>query len=68
VLLLSWLVFVPLAHALTFAPGEGWFRGLPQLGYGLLGGWAAMVTYVLLLGSTLLARWRSGAWERIHLR
>ena len=67
VLLLSLFVFVPLAHALIFAPGEGLFQGLPQLGLGLGGGWAAMVAYVLLLGTALLTRWRSRAWERIRL-
>lgn len=67
VLALSWLVFVPLAHAFTFAPGEGWFHFLPQAGWGSLGGWAAMVVYVFLLGGTLFVRWRSGAWKRIRL-
>jgi MATE family multidrug resistance protein len=63
----SWLIFVPLAHALTFAPGEGWLQFLPQFGYGALGGWAALVFYVMLLGTTLCLRWRSGAWQRIRL-
>ncbi len=63
----SWLVFVPLAHALTFAPGQGWVDFLPQLGYGALGGWAALVIYVMLLSMTLCLRWRSGAWQRIQL-
>lgn len=67
VLLLSWFVFVPLAHALTFAPGQGWFDFLPQVGWGSIGGWTAMVCYVLLLGSALFIRWRSGAWQRIHI-
>jgi MATE family multidrug resistance protein len=63
----SWLVFVPLAHALTFAPGQGWVSFLPQWGYGSIGGWAALVIYVMLLGSALCLRWRSGAWQRINL-
>ena len=36
----SWGVFVPLAHALSFAPGQGWVDLLPQFGYGALGGWS----------------------------
>jgi MATE family multidrug resistance protein len=63
----SWLFFVPLAHALTFAPGQGWVHFLPQFGYGAIGGWAALVFYVMLLGTTLCLRWRSGAWQRINL-
>jgi MATE family multidrug resistance protein len=67
VLALSWLVFVPLAHVLTFAPGQGWFDFLPQLGWGAVGGWTALVVYVCLLGVTLFVRWRSGAWKRIRI-
>lgn len=67
VVVLSWFLFVPLAHAFTFAPGEGWFDVLPQAGWGPLGGWAAVVIYVCLLGLTLFVRWRSGAWKRIRL-
>jgi len=63
----SWFAFVPLAHALTFAPGQGWVRFLPQFGYGAIGGWAALVCYVLLLGTTLCLRWASGAWQKIRL-
>ncbi|HEV2269909.1 MAG TPA: MATE family efflux transporter [Steroidobacteraceae bacterium] len=62
-----WLVFLPLAHSLTFAPGQGWFHFLPQLGYGAKGGWVAVVIYVVLLGSTLFLRWRSRAWQRIRI-
>jgi len=64
---LSWGVFVPLAYMLTFEPGQGWFDGLPQFGLGALGGWLAMLTYVVLLGSALYLRWRSGAWRRTRL-
>jgi multidrug resistance protein, MATE family len=63
----SWFVFVPLAHSLTFAPGQGWVHFLPQWGYGVVGGWVALVVYVLLLGAVLGLRWLSGAWQRIEL-
>ena len=66
-LVLSWGVFVPLAHMLSFAPGQGWFDVLPQFGLGATGGWIAMVVYVVLLGSVLFLRWRSRAWERIRI-
>jgi MATE family multidrug resistance protein len=62
---LSWGVFVPLAHSLTFAPGQGWVEVLPQFGFGAVGGWAALLVYVVLLGSALLLRWRSGKWREI---
>jgi MATE family multidrug resistance protein len=61
---LSWGVFVPLAHMLSFAPGQGWVDGLPQFGFGALGGWTALLVYVVLLGSALLLRWRSGRWRQ----
>ena len=67
VLPLSLLLFAPLAHALTFAPGQGWVHFLPQFGYGAVGGWCAVVVYGVMLGSTLYLRWRSRAWQRIHL-
>jgi MATE family multidrug resistance protein len=67
VIALSWLVFVPLAHMFTFAPGQGWFDFLPQLGWGAMGGWAALVIYIVLLGSTLFIRWRSAAWKKIRI-
>jgi MATE family multidrug resistance protein len=67
VLALSWLLFLPLAHAFTFAPGEGWVDFLPQLGWGSLGGWSALVLYMLALGSVLWLRWRSGVWRRIRI-
>lgn len=62
-----WLIFLPLAHSLTFAPGQGWFHFLPQLGYGARGGWTAVLVYIVLLGCTLLLRWRSRAWQRIRI-
>lgn len=66
-LLLSWGLFVPLAHTLTFAPGQGWVDGVPLFGLGAIGGWIAITLYVGLLGITLLLRWHSGAWRRIEL-
>lgn len=68
VLVLGWFGFVPLAHMLTFAPGAGWFDALPGAGLGAIGGWTAAVAYSIVLGSTLLLRWWSGAWKRIVLR
>ena len=68
VLVLSWFLFVPLAHILTFAPGGGFIRHLPQLGYGAQGGWVAMNIYVLLLGAMLYGRWRMGTWQQIRLK
>ncbi|MFZ0499562.1 MAG: MATE family efflux transporter [Steroidobacteraceae bacterium] len=62
-----WLVFLPLAHILIFAPGQGWFHFLPQLGYGAQGGWIAVLIYIVLLGTTLYLRWRSRAWQRIRI-
>jgi len=67
VLGLSLLLFVPLAHALTFAPGEGWVSFLPQLGWGAFGGWVAVLIYIMALGTSLFLRWRSRAWQSIHL-
>jgi putative efflux protein, MATE family len=64
---LSWGVFVPLAHSLSFAPGEGWVDVLPQFGFGAIGGWVAFLVYVVLLGSALFLRWRSNAWERVRI-
>jgi MATE family multidrug resistance protein len=67
VLPLSWLLFVPLAHSFTFAPGQGWFHFLPQFGWGAVGGWIALNVYVITLGSVLFIRWRSRAWQRIRI-
>jgi len=67
VLPISLLLLVPLAHALTFAPGEGWVNFLPQFGYGAVGGWVAVLIYIMVLGSALFLRWRSRAWQRIRL-
>jgi MATE family multidrug resistance protein len=67
VLALSWLFFVPLAHSLSFAPGQGWVHWLPQFGLGAVGGWFAALAYVCCLGLMLFLRWWSGAWQRIAL-
>ena len=64
---LAWGVFVPLANMLSFAPGEGWFDALPQLGYGAVGGWFALLIYVVLLAGAMHLRWRASAWQRIRL-
>jgi len=63
----SLLLFVPLAHALTFAPGDGWVGFLPHLGWGAVGRWLAVLIYILVLGTTLFLRWRSRAWQSIQL-
>ncbi|MCX7054395.1 MAG: MATE family efflux transporter [Proteobacteria bacterium] len=63
----AWGVFVPLAHSMSFAPGAGWVDFLPQFGLGAAGGWAAMLVYVVLLGSALFLRWRSGRWQRVRI-
>ena len=68
VILISWLVFVPLAHMLSFAPGQGWVHFLPQWGLGATGGWYSVVIYSMLVGTALLARWRSRAWQRLPVR
>jgi len=68
VLALSWSLFVPLAHALSFQPGEGWVHWLPQYGLGAVGGWIAALVYVCCLGLMLFLRWLSGAWRSVVLR
>lgn len=67
VVVLSWFLFVPLAHILTFPPGGGFLHHLPQLGYGASGGWVAVIIYILLLGSVLFGRWRMGVWRTIRI-
>lgn len=62
---LAWLVFVPLTHMLTFAPGQGLVGFLPQYGMGSKGAWTAAVVYIALLGSAMLWRWWGGAWKKI---
>jgi multidrug resistance protein, MATE family len=67
VLPISWLVFIPLAHSFTFGPGEGWVHFLPQFGWGTIGGWIAVVLYLMMIGIALFVRWRSGAWQKIRI-
>jgi multidrug resistance protein, MATE family len=67
VLVLSWVCFVPLAHVLSFAPGQGWVHFLPQFGLGAAGGWSALLVYTFALATAMFLRWRSGAWRRINL-
>jgi multidrug resistance protein, MATE family len=67
VLSLALLLFAPLAHAFTFAPGQGWVSFLPQFGWGAVGGWVAVLIYVMVLGTTLFLRWRSRAWQAIRI-
>jgi MATE family multidrug resistance protein len=67
VLALSWGFFVPLAHMLSFRPGEGWVGWLPQFGWGAVGGWCAAVAYICCLGVMLFLRWRSAAWRQVTL-
>jgi MATE family multidrug resistance protein len=66
-LVLSWFFFVPLAHTLIFAPGAGWFDGLPQFGLGAKGGWLALMSYVVLLGISMYWRWYHGAWRKVRI-
>ena len=63
----AWGVFVPLAHSLSFAPGQGWVNFLPQYGLGAAGGWTGMLVYVVVLGCALFLRWRSGRWQRMRI-
>jgi MATE family multidrug resistance protein len=67
VLAVSMLLLLPLAHSFTFAPGQGWVHFLPQFGWGAVGGWVAVLVYVVVLGSTLFLRWRSRAWQAIRI-
>ncbi len=67
VIVLSWFLFVPAAHAFAFAPGQGFVDFLPQLGLGR-GRWLARRVAVRIRpGSVLYLRWRSRAWQRIRL-
>ena len=61
------LLFLPLTHLLTFSPGRGWIGNAPGLGLGAVGGWTALLVYVLAIGMALWLRWRQGAWRRIRL-
>ncbi len=61
------LLFLPLTHLLTFSPGRGWIEDAPGLGLGAVGGWTALLVYVLAIGLALWLRWRHGAWRLIRL-
>jgi MATE family multidrug resistance protein len=67
VVFVSWFCFVPLAHMLSFAPGQGWVELLPQFGFGAAGGWSALLVYTFALATAMYLRWRSGAWRKISL-
>lgn len=62
---LSWGVWVPATHMLTFSQGHGWVDFLPSFGFGAIGGWIASVIYVIALGCALGLRWHSGAWRTL---
>lgn len=57
------LVLVPMSHLLTFPTGGGWFAAAPGAGWGAVGGWLALTAHVLVMGSLLFLRWRSGRWR-----
>jgi MATE family multidrug resistance protein len=63
-LVLSWGVFLPLCHMLTFKPDQGWVHFLPQWGLGAVGGVYALFVYTAGLGILLGLRWFSSAWEK----
>lgn len=67
VIAFSWLLFVPIAHVLTFREGQGWVNLLPQLGFGTVGGWSALLGYIFFLGLVMLWRWRARAWQHITI-
>ncbi len=60
-------LFLPLAHLMTFSPGRGWIEHAPGFGYGAVGGWSALLVYVLTIAVALWLRWRNGAWRSIRL-
>ncbi len=66
-LLLSWLLFVPLAHSLVFSAQQAWVAPVPHAGMGAAGGWLALAIYAALLGGSMLLRWRFGRWGHIRL-
>ena len=66
-LVLSWTVFLPLTHVLTFENGQGPIGVLPGFGFGAVGGWWAAVIYIVLLGLCLAARWWSPRWMSMKL-
>lgn len=67
VAIISWGLWVPATHMLTFGPGEGLVDFLPAFGLGTMGAWYSIVGYIVVLGSAMYWRWRSGAWRKISL-
>ncbi len=61
------LLFLPLTHLLTFGPGTGWIDVSWGYGLGAVGGWSAILVYVVAIGVALWLRWKSGAWRLIRL-
>ncbi|MBE9054357.1 hypothetical protein IQ243_29005 [Nostocales cyanobacterium LEGE 11386] len=43
---------------LSFKQGQGFVYFLPQVGFGVWGGWVAYALYMAILGSTLWWRWQ----------
>lgn len=68
IIALSGLLFVPLAHMLSFEGDTGWVNWLPQFGLGAMGGWIAVLLFSVVIGFVLALRWRSPVWESIQLR
>ena len=66
-LLLSWTVFLPLTHVLTFEAGAGPIAALPGFGFGAVGGWWAAVIYILCLALALAGRWSSRRWMSMRV-
>ena len=66
-LLLSWMVFLPLTHVLTFETGAGPIASLPGFGLGAVGGWWAAVIYILSLALALAGRWASRRWMSMRV-
>jgi MATE family multidrug resistance protein len=67
VIVLSWFVFVPIAHMATFTDDNGLVTGMPQFGFGAIGGWTALMFYIVMLGLVMLWRWRARAWQTISI-
>ena len=60
---LAWGVFVPLAHVAVVRAGQGWVDFLPQFGLGAVGGWIALLVYVVLLAARCTCGGARSAWE-----
>lgn len=63
-LVISLFGFVPLAHILSFEADRGFINFLPQLGFGVWGGWLAYALYMVTLGLILWRRWQCNDWQR----